>query len=206
MNAEKLSDALNYLDDDILEEAQAFRSRRKSKKTVWIRALAAVACLCIAFVGVHGVMNSELFIGPDRGAEFTSGSGDSDIKYSGEKVTLEGTSALPTTGALCLCYAEITEWGEDGFYAEVAHCEPDDSRLKEGTRVMVCFEDELTFTKNKNGTLQYYDLYIPDEADFEAGSLLRIELCRVEGCSDDNKAEYILWTACFDEVLSAQQD
>ena len=47
MNANNLHDALNQLDDKLIEEVDERRTQPKSNKHVWQRLLAAVACLCI---------------------------------------------------------------------------------------------------------------------------------------------------------------
>ena len=48
MNAEHISDALNLLDDDMLDEANALRRDRKRTGTGWFKHLAAAACLALA--------------------------------------------------------------------------------------------------------------------------------------------------------------
>ena len=47
MNTEHISDALNLLDDDMLEEANALRGDRKQSVTGWSKWLVAVACLTL---------------------------------------------------------------------------------------------------------------------------------------------------------------
>ena len=48
MKAEQLSDALNDLDDDIIEETGKLREARKRRGGTWKRWAAAAACLCVA--------------------------------------------------------------------------------------------------------------------------------------------------------------
>ena len=48
MKAEQLSDALNDLDDGIIEETGTLREARKRRGGVWRRWAAAAACLCVA--------------------------------------------------------------------------------------------------------------------------------------------------------------
>lgn len=52
MNIDNIHDALNLLDDDIIEEVDKLRnkgkqSRQKEKKTVWLKTVSIAACLCI---------------------------------------------------------------------------------------------------------------------------------------------------------------
>lgn len=48
MNANQISDALNLLDDDLLDEANAARNVKKRRVSVWPKWLAAAACLALA--------------------------------------------------------------------------------------------------------------------------------------------------------------
>lgn len=47
MKAEHISDAMNHLDEDLLEETQAVRSRKKYSGRKWTRWAAAAACLAV---------------------------------------------------------------------------------------------------------------------------------------------------------------
>ena len=55
MNANNLHDALNQLDDKLIEEVDKLRAKPKSRGRLWRRGLAAVACLCIIAVSVLAV-------------------------------------------------------------------------------------------------------------------------------------------------------
>lgn len=54
MKAEKFSDAIGMLDEDLIAEAEQTRKNRKSKRRLWIRCVAAVACLCVVLACVFG--------------------------------------------------------------------------------------------------------------------------------------------------------
>lgn len=61
MNTERISDALNLLDDDIIDEVNALRGGKKRPAAVWPKWLAAAACLALAVcAGVR------LYTGRDR--------------------------------------------------------------------------------------------------------------------------------------------
>ena len=55
MNAHNLHDALNQLDDKLLEEVDKRRAKPKSTSRLWRRGLAAAACLCVIAVSVLAV-------------------------------------------------------------------------------------------------------------------------------------------------------
>lgn len=54
MKAEEFSDAIGMLDDALIAEAEQTRKKRKSKRRLWIRCVAAAACLCIVLACVFG--------------------------------------------------------------------------------------------------------------------------------------------------------
>lgn len=55
MNAHNLHDALNQLDDKLIEEVDKRRAKLKSYKRLWRRGLAAAACLCVIAVSALAV-------------------------------------------------------------------------------------------------------------------------------------------------------
>lgn len=57
MKKEHISDALNMLNDDIIEETNNIRTNAKPKRR-WERQIAAVACICLIVVGVFAWRNS----------------------------------------------------------------------------------------------------------------------------------------------------
>lgn len=53
MKADKLSEAMNYIDDDLITEAD-IRRKSKGKKALFLKSAAAVACVCIAgYAGIR---------------------------------------------------------------------------------------------------------------------------------------------------------
>ena len=46
MRAETISDAMNYLDDEIIEDTEAFRQKKKKRKG-WIKGAISAACLAV---------------------------------------------------------------------------------------------------------------------------------------------------------------
>lgn len=64
MKPEDLSDAMSYLDDEIIENAEKSRIKQKRNKKRWIKWVAVAACFCLVVVGVAGHFNR---IPPDNG-------------------------------------------------------------------------------------------------------------------------------------------
>lgn len=56
MRKEQLSDALNMLSDDIIEETDAVRTNSKPRRR-WVRPIAAAACICLIVAGVFAWRN-----------------------------------------------------------------------------------------------------------------------------------------------------
>ena len=50
MNRKDLYQSFNIIDDDILERSE---QNEKKRSSAWIKGGVLVACLCLAFVGVH---------------------------------------------------------------------------------------------------------------------------------------------------------
>jgi hypothetical protein len=54
MKQEKISDALNFIDDDLIERAEAARSRKKAQKpSVWVKWGTVAACACLVALGIY---------------------------------------------------------------------------------------------------------------------------------------------------------
>jgi hypothetical protein len=51
MRQEIISEAMNYIDDDLIERTQTLRIKRKTKKSVWIGVGVAAACMCLVIAG-----------------------------------------------------------------------------------------------------------------------------------------------------------
>ena len=58
MNAEHISDALNLLDDDIIDGANALRGKKKRPDAGWPKWIAAAACLVLAACAGAGLLHT----------------------------------------------------------------------------------------------------------------------------------------------------
>ncbi len=62
MKKNLLFDAMNEIDEDMLEDVNALRGRKDAKpKLTWTRYVSAAACLCIVLIGVFAANRYELF-------------------------------------------------------------------------------------------------------------------------------------------------
>lgn len=185
-----LSDALSFLDDDIIEEAESFRSRKKNYKSIWIKSLSLAACLCIAFMAVFGMMpNADL---PLRGEEnnisvedYKYGSGYSPDEWSGGiYFTFTTGSVSYPENTVCL---EIKEWKRNSFYAFVV--EDFNDVFEDGTRVKVNFGKDVKFINTYDNNYEYEK---PTEKDFPTGSRVYVTFSKVRNSFLNSKAEKVI--------------
>lgn len=193
MTAEKLSEALSFLDDDIIEEAEDSGSQKSNYKIIWLRCLSAAACLCIVLVAVFGGMHTNpdsdlpglkgesYWTGPPRVGGYSYGAGGMGITNVNENFWY---------------YVEITEWEKDGFYGVIRGTECEGGIIPIGEKVKVKFADTVWIIKNTEESAQRVFGRIPDEKDFPVGSLIKVE-CFGSKTSDGN---YSLWTAFLGEL------
>ena len=191
MTAEKLSEALSFIDDDIIEETEALRSRkdRTDYKIIWLRCLSVAACLCIALVAVF------------------AGAGKGDLPLRGNGISTNPTEefkyGISDAGGMLMgvnegfwYYVEITEWEDDGFYGIIRGTECEGGIIPIGEKVKVKFADTVWIIKNTEESAQRTYGRIPDENDFSVGSLIKVE-CFGSKTSDGN---YYLWTGHLGEL------
>lgn len=199
MNAEKLYDAIGFIDDDIVAEAQAFSKKKKSVRRVVATAVSLAACLVIAVFGIHTVRNSPAFVLPDRGGEniaFTSG----ENKYGG---VVKG--ATTTTGTMMskdrVVRLEITEWKQNCFYALVL--EENSDELSIGTKLKVKVDKNVWFGNAdsckcteenycKGADENYYKQGKPTEEDFPVGSKVYVVYGKIRNGFLNSKADKVV--------------
>lgn len=69
MNQDNIHDALNMLDDELINEVSKIRDIRKKRKNMLVRFSAIAACLCLFMVSVYVFGNGQLKLGgADKGS------------------------------------------------------------------------------------------------------------------------------------------
>ena len=201
MKAERLSDALSFLDDDIIEETQALRDKKRNYKSIWIKVLSAAACLCIALTAVIGsVGHCEL---PLRGSDINATSAE-EYKYgSGDWLggfSYAAGSMTPFNNAV---YLEITEW-RTYFYAMVLEGQNDD--FSNGTRVKVKFDKNIYVglsSGQESGEI-YYEQRRPTQEDFSVGSKLYVVFNKSRNSFLNSKADKVINALSIKAVKSSE--
>ena len=211
MKAENISDALAFLDDDIIEETDRVRSGKKNHKAIWLKFLSAAACLCIALVAVFGALPIV------QNSDFSKrGQSASDIpladtpleehKYGGSWGGADTSITFPDDGV----YLEITEWKRNCFYALVLSSENEE--LTNGMKVKVKLGKVKVYSKYSDGTkilldgengnskTYYWSAWDytsytqgkPSEEDFPVGTKVCVTFSKVRNSFLNPKAEKVI--------------
>ena len=107
MNGETILDAMNYLDEDLIEAAA--KLRRRKRRPHWL--VAAAACLCL-FVLLGRSPSKNAPMESDKAENLFSGTSDQLKQESAVESPMEPTQTL--VSILC-----ISELGEDFFIGTV---------------------------------------------------------------------------------------
>ena len=192
MTSEKLFDAIGFIDDDIVAEAEAFSKRKKAFRRAVATAVSLAACLVIAVFGMHILRNSPYFVLPDRGSNNMSFTA-SENKYAGYGGGLKGATTMGSmTSSDNAVYLEITEWKKNSFYALVLEGNSDD--LSIGTKVKVKINKNIWFGNSvaDESDAVCYKQGKPTEEDFPVGSKVYVVFGKIRDSFLNSKAEKVL--------------
>lgn len=222
MNIDNIHDALNLLDDDMIEAVDKLRNEKTQiikmhRKNTWIRWVSIAACMCLVLVSVYATNGSWLM--SYKGASNDMAKGESasgtidmenetvndgmqEIAGIGEDETEEdGTDVTDemSNGSENSVLVEIVSWDENGFTGTVTGI-VDTEKYPVGTIVTVKFNDDIHIkVSTENGAT--YKEYIPDSTDFPVGSIVCVQFDKQETVehssngTDNNmsKEEYVLY-------------
>ena len=195
MREEKIHDALNLLDDDLIGEVEFLRSRKRSNSRKWMSWGAMAACMCIIAGSLYanllgGMKHSE---SADAGASIGNleSMQETDIQYgskddSDKPVTAENEQIKDKVGQeesreVPSVLVEIIKWEAAGFKGIVTGI-VDTDIYSIGTEVYVKM-DESMMLADCNGTypegsvvrVQFYERDEDDRIILFAEQLERIE-------------------------------
>lgn len=208
MMPDKLHDALNYLDDDLIESADRRRRSTDSKK-VLLRIIPAAACLCIILTGIltaqyKGVFTNGPFVSSDKEdreavqkneslppaqeqapagnipiPDNSTHEADDEGDMNAENADGAAPESFPESEELPDFIIKIEKWDGDSIYAVITEHTSTDI-LPIGTRVKVIFEDQC-YICLPDGTGHYTDsLGQPKAQDFPAGTTATVQFYEYE--------------------------
>lgn len=160
MREEKIHDALNLLDDDLIGEVEFLRSRKKSDSRKWMSWAAMAACVCIVmgsvYAGFLGGMKSF-----DAGTEGSAMEGIQENQNVGGLVEDQENAAIAENGEhkdkieeegmkeVPAFLVKIEAWEEKGFFGTIVGIE-DTEIYRVGTGVYVDVEAEYGLADTNN--------------------------------------------------------
>lgn len=219
MNIDNLHDALNLLDDDLIEEVEVLRSERKmqvqrrSKKWI-VRYASLAACVLLCVVCVYAVGGFFLNVLTGGKKSDSSAIGGEDIVIKGESATVEseqdavppqdsGTESENTTTATGEAKSEareikveVTALVREGIVGVVK--ESDDTEMYDvGTELTVVLLEDKSLVESGAVGMQYQE-YVADDVAFPVGSVVIVRFMPQENTKPNNgtdteNTEYILY-------------
>lgn len=211
MNHEKIHDALNLIDDSMIEEVDRLRASGRKSRKLRISLISAAACLCILLLGVaitasSGLLRPDNVVSDSAYPEITENRNNSD-KTDGEYYTFGNSGspdyAAPQPDETPSVLVKISSWQDDGFTGTVAGI-VDTTKYSVGTQVKVIMGEHICIvTPANNG--YHYTQRTPEPADFPAGSVVRVQFgsSAIKAQDNDNSSAQIILYAEAIELISA---
>lgn len=167
MNPEKLHDALNLLEDDLILPVE--RLREKKRVFRWRHVGALAACVAVCVLGLYG------FGLLDRTKTNDTAPEDSvvqveNIQDVGNGVVDQGRPSVPAERPSVL--VRIDKWEENGFAGTVWKT-VDTDLYPVGTPVTVCFEKNAQLAVTED-TIIRYTHHTPGTRPFAEGSVVQV--------------------------------
>ena len=153
MSQDKLHDALNLLDDKMIEDVDKLRQKRNVAKPVRYRWASVAASFLIGIIGLAAVSAIGIFV-IDMDNTKNAGAGviqqeeshkGSDIKGEpiGDAIT---KGEITITGDELVLYVKLEEMIQEGFCGTVNESD-EEAGLVKGDKIIVKYEDDLELTE-----------------------------------------------------------
>lgn len=231
MRPEKIQDALNYLDDDMIEEVDRLRQIPEKRKKVRLRYVSLAACFCLLMTGViiassRGLFDPDSAI-KDEGSSSvisdreTAGSNDGFEKDSvkNEHFTADDEIKPETAGDLDSDGIEeeageeseeempgllvrIDEWHNDGFSATVTEM-IDTDVYPVGEKLEIRFDEGINVVTPGEDGSYVWDQRVPAEDEFPVSTQVLIQFRDSGEKLDGNR---LLIASMIFNMYGAQED
>lgn len=214
MTSELLHEALGDLDDALIEEVEAMRSKPRKMPRRAIYAVTVAACVCVVSVALLAVHIDRLRQPLDMGTDGSSGSPEDintevepgEIKtepYLDNSVgttTVQAGNAGTTASTKTTSQGQtqiierptvivrITQWNDGGFTGKVTAL-GDTTAVTVGDTVTVQFAENMGFEVTTNGLVTYHNR-VPTEEDLPIDTVVHVRFTSLTGddqATDDGK-------------------
>lgn len=156
MKQERIHDALNLLDDDLIEAVDTLRASKRKRKLPWVRWVSLAACLCL-LVGVASFFPFRAEDTASDGIFFANSSAEQEAEMP--NVIADNSAAAGTVTGDPLISVRIDSRQEDGFLGTVTA-----SGIWEVGTVVKVMVEEAQISK----------------AEFPVGTVARVQFSRSE--------------------------
>ena len=219
MNIDNLHDALNLLDDDLIEEVDGLRSERKlqtkKRSRKWGARWTSLAAAFVLFVvsayavgalwmrGFGGAKKSDSSVIVEENTtnkgESSTIEEDTEASSTQQESTVTDNSSAATgesKSEACEIKVEVTELKNEGFVGVIKES-ADTETYTVGTELTVVLMEDKWLVEGDTIDVQHKD-YVTDDVAFPVGSVVIVrfmpqENTRPNGGTDTENTEYILY-------------
>ena len=151
MSTDRFTEAMGYIDDDLISDAVTYMPKKKEHKFKWMKLVAAAACICL----VVGLSVPGLFKNPSVGG-LESNTTITDAKPE------EGFSNHPLPGGII---AEVTELIDEGSCRVVVTGK--DGFFTYGDTLTICYDFIQENSEETDKQLELGDMIVVTYAKYE---------------------------------------
>lgn len=196
MREEKFLNALEFLDDSMIEAVNKRRERKKKRKMYMMRILAGAACLCIVFAGL--LVSNTLYLFLQDKFKYTEdywnnhrwegswGNEESIIGVKPEPTIENNKESEGFLEEASTVIIKITNWQEYGFEGTVAGLDDTKIFALENEVIVVFGENVCIGVWNENVETYVEIDRVPTSTDFPEESIVKVRFNRYQ--KDSNQS------------------
>lgn len=166
MNPEKLHDALNLLEDDLIIPVERLREKKRTFRWHYVGAMAA--CLAVCALGLYGFGLLDRAKSNETAPENVLVQEETEIVGNGVVNQVQSTVAVERPSVL----VRIDKWEENGFAGTVWET-VDTDLYPVGTPVTVRFEENAQLAVTEDTTVRYTH-HTPGGRPFAEGTVVQV--------------------------------
>lgn len=194
MNPEKLHDALNLLEDDLIIPAEQLREKKRTFR--WRYAAALAACLAVCALGLYGFGLLDRTKTNDTAPENALVQEEIEIVGNGVVNQVQSTVAVERPSVL----VRIDKWEENGFAGTVWGT-VDTDLYPVGTLVTVRFEKNIQLAVTEDTTVRYTH-HTPGTRPFAEGTVVQVLFCSAAAPEGVSSGKETTRTILYAELIA----